>query len=183
MAELIQDFAKPVRSSEGVAYRATLRGQERSDGIWEGWLEFGGDENGSPLTRTPIETTQPGRDALLYWATGLGDTYFEGALTRAARGDRPTPPPMNVVEIAHDHQSRRATIAAVEEYVLERFRNAGTTKLLARDVFTSTTAYSNADLVRAFEDLQARLLLIRRTEEGNDWLFLTDAGAHHLGVT
>lgn len=183
MAELIQDFAKPVRSSEGVAYRATLRGHERPDGTWEGWLEFGSDEGGETLIKTPVETTQPSRDALLYWATGLGDTYFEGALVRAVRGDRPSPSPVSIPEVAHDHQSRRARIVSVEEYVLERFRSAGTTRMLAREFFASSSAYSNADLVRAFEDLQARLLLIRRTEEGNDWLFLTDAGAQHTALT
>jgi len=35
------------------------------------------------VRRTPRETTQPDRDALVYWAHGLSVTYLEGALARA----------------------------------------------------------------------------------------------------
>jgi len=32
---------------------------------------------------TPVETTQPNVEAVVYWGTGLEATYFEGALQRA----------------------------------------------------------------------------------------------------
>ena len=35
--------------------------------------------------RTERETSQPDRKALVYWASGLETTYYEGALERAIR--------------------------------------------------------------------------------------------------
>lgn len=48
---------------------------------WEGWIEFL-TETGQRVV-TDRETTQPSRDAVAYWATGLEPTYLEGALARA----------------------------------------------------------------------------------------------------
>ena len=74
-------------------------------------------------------------------------------------------------------------LARIEEYVFGRFRAAGTTRLLAREVFDGAADYANADLVRAFEDLEkTRRLLVRYTDEGNDWLQLTPEGAAHAGL-
>jgi hypothetical protein len=50
--------------------------------MWEGWLEFLPLDGGEPLC-TGRETTQPNRDALAYWASGLEPIYFEGAFERA----------------------------------------------------------------------------------------------------
>ena len=44
----------------------------------------------------------------------------------------------------------------IEEYVLSLFRCRGTTRLLAREIFEGSPEYANADLVRAFEDLEKR---------------------------
>jgi hypothetical protein len=71
-------------------------------------------------------------------------------------------------------------LAEIEEYILELFRVERSHKLLTRRVFESTSRYANADLVRAFEDLEKKWrLLVRFTEEGNDWVQLTPAGAEH----
>jgi hypothetical protein len=50
---------------------------------WEGWIEFV-TELGQRVV-TDRETTQPNREAVAYWATGLEPIYLEGALQRAAR--------------------------------------------------------------------------------------------------
>ena len=72
----------------------------------------------------------------------------------------------------------KAVLARVEEYVLGFFRRRGVTRVLAREIFDSTPEIANADLVRAFEDLEKRLrALVRHTEEGNDWVALTPEGA------
>ena len=79
MAELIQTYL----DIEGGNYNAYVMGEERADGTWEGWIEFSGwagDER-----RTERETTQPSREALAYWASGLEPVYLEGALARASR--------------------------------------------------------------------------------------------------
>ncbi len=71
----------------------------------------------------------------------------------------------------------------IEDYVLGVFRERATTRLLARDIFGSTATFANADLVRAFEDLEKRRrLLVRHTTEGNDWVTLTPEGAEIAGV-
>jgi len=51
------------------------------DGLWVGWIEFVAAHG--PLVRTPRETEQPNRAALVYWAEGLSAAYLEGALQRA----------------------------------------------------------------------------------------------------
>ena len=83
MAEVLVRFTELVRDDDGTSYRAQASGASGSDGLWEGWIEFVG-ENGRAL-RSPRETTQPSRDATLYWAEGLTAAYLEGALRRALR--------------------------------------------------------------------------------------------------
>lgn len=71
----------------------------------------------------------------------------------------------------------------IERYIFEFFRDRGTTRLLAKDIFDSTSEFANADLVRAFEDLEKKWrLLVRYTDEGNDWVSLTSEGAAYLGL-
>jgi hypothetical protein len=75
----------------GTPYRIRVCGRERPDGTWEGWTEFDvGD--GSPVLRTPRETTQPNLADLQYWATGLTPVYLEGALQRALHAAAATAP-------------------------------------------------------------------------------------------
>jgi hypothetical protein len=82
MAELIQTYTEVVRDSRGEEFTASAHGEERADGTWVGWLEFraaSGD-----VRRTERETTQPNRDALRYWASGLEPLYLDGAFARAS---------------------------------------------------------------------------------------------------
>ena len=77
----------------------------------------------------------------------------------------------------------KAVLALVEEYVLGFFRRRGETRLLAREIFDSSPDIANADLVRAFEDLEKRQrALVRHTEEGDDWVILTPEGARLAGL-
>ena|SRR5918993_2743425 len=77
----------------------------------------------------------------------------------------------------------RRKLARIEDYVLAFFRGRGTGKLLAKEIFDGTPTYANADLVRAFEDLEKKWrLLVRYTEEGNDWVHLTPEGASYAGL-
>jgi len=77
----------------------------------------------------------------------------------------------------------KAVLARVEEYVLGFFRRRGETRLLAREIFDSSPGIANADIVRAFEDLEKRQrALVRHTEEGNDWVSLTPECAHLAGL-
>jgi hypothetical protein len=77
----------------------------------------------------------------------------------------------------------RRRLEQIEQYVLGFFKAAGHTRILAQDLFDSTTEFANADLVRAFEDLEKKQrLLVRHTTEGNDYVSLTAQGAAYLGL-
>lgn len=85
MTEVIAEY-EPVEDELGALWvpRACARlvGAE-----WEGWIEFVPVVPGAAV-RTPPETTQHSRDAIVDWAGGLRPTYFRGAFERALR--RPT---------------------------------------------------------------------------------------------
>jgi len=75
-------------------------------------------------------------------------------------------------------------LEAIEQYIFEVFRERGSSRLLAKEVFDSTSEFTNTDLVRAFEDLEKRWrLLTRYTKEGSDWVTLTPDGAEYAGVS
>ena len=86
MPELIHEYKNQVQSRTGVRYSVLAFGERRTDGNWEGWLEFHS-EDAVDRARTRRETTQPDRNALVYWASGLEPIYLEGALERALRAD------------------------------------------------------------------------------------------------
>ena len=77
----------------------------------------------------------------------------------------------------------RRKLEEVERFIFSVFKARNVSRLLARDVFESSTEFANADLVRAFEDLEKRWrLLVRFTSEGNDWIDLTPEGATYADV-
>jgi hypothetical protein len=82
MAELLAEYETVFVTPEGTNYLARAVGAEMDDGRWQAWIEFEPTEAGQPL-RTSRETTQPTREAAVYWATGLTAIYLEGALDRA----------------------------------------------------------------------------------------------------
>lgn len=83
MSELIFEHATRVEDADGTLYVPRTYGELRGDGTWRGWIEF------HPLTgigrvlSTRQETSQPSRDTLAYWASGLEPVYFDGAFSRA----------------------------------------------------------------------------------------------------
>jgi hypothetical protein len=82
--ELIHEFTVAIADADGHAYTARAMGR-RPHGrtVWEGWLEFAPLGGRGIVRRSPVETTQPNRDALAYWASGVEPVYLEGALERA----------------------------------------------------------------------------------------------------
>jgi hypothetical protein len=83
MPELIHLYADQVRGRDGTIYTVSAYGEARPDGTWEGWLEFQPPGIGAHALRTERETTQPSREALAYWASGLEPVYLDGAFARA----------------------------------------------------------------------------------------------------
>ena len=91
--ELIHEFASEIGDADGHAYTARAMGHKRNGrNVWEGWLEFTPLGGRGMVRRSQVETTQPNREALAYWASGLEPVYLEGALERAIawRADRRT---------------------------------------------------------------------------------------------
>jgi hypothetical protein len=71
----------------------------------------------------------------------------------------------------------------IERYVINFIQEEQQSRILAKDLFDSTTTYANADIVRALEDLEKReRLLVRHTTEGNDYISLTSLGIERLGI-
>jgi hypothetical protein len=74
-------------------------------------------------------------------------------------------------------------LAQIEKYVINFFQEQQQSRILATDLFDSTTAYANADIVRALEALEkSERLLVRHTTEGNDYISLTPQGIMLLGI-
>jgi hypothetical protein len=84
MAELLLSFEHPVRSDTGT-YHARAIGRRAPDGMWEGWLEFVPADSDQPVVVGSVESRQPERTHLVYWATGLSPVFLEGALRRALK--------------------------------------------------------------------------------------------------
>lgn len=83
MAEVLRSFDAPITHSSGI-YHARVVGRPAEDGMWEGWLEFVPVQpGGGTVAVSPVESRQPERDYLEYWAQGLSIVYAEGALDRA----------------------------------------------------------------------------------------------------
>jgi hypothetical protein len=74
-------------------------------------------------------------------------------------------------------------LEAIESFIFTVFKSRNISRLLAKEIFESSTEFANADLVRAFEDLEKRWrLLVRYTDEGHDWISLTPEGASYVDV-
>ena len=83
MSEVVRDYESRVVDSEGNTYTARAMGNAMADRPWFGWLEFQSLAEPLRVLRTDRETTQPSRDALQYWASGIEPIYLAGAFTRA----------------------------------------------------------------------------------------------------
>jgi len=83
MSEVLRSFDEPILDNSG-EYSARVVGRLADDGMWEGWLEFV-PRAGRKALISPVESRQPERDHLEYWASGLSVVYAEGALRRARR--------------------------------------------------------------------------------------------------
>ena len=71
----------------------------------------------------------------------------------------------------------------IEKYVIGYFQARQHTRILAKELFDSTSTFANADIVRALEDLEKKeRLLVRHTTEGNDYISLTQQGVERLAL-
>ena len=81
MEKLLQEFEHTVTDASGAVYKIFAYARSRPGDTWQGFLVF--ETADGRRFQTDVETTQPNEEAVLYWATGLSEAYFEGALERA----------------------------------------------------------------------------------------------------
>ena len=81
--EPVAELPTPL-SVGGAEYSVVIEGSgPRKDGTWAGRIVF---TAGGTRRTTRQETSQPNREAVEYWATGLEKVYLEGAFARASAG-------------------------------------------------------------------------------------------------
>jgi hypothetical protein len=83
MADLVHEHSVTIQTPKGATYTARTYAEPQRDGTWQGWIEFRPLDGRGGTLRTDRETTQPTREAVAYWASGLQPVYFEGAFERA----------------------------------------------------------------------------------------------------
>src|ERR1044071_2065864 len=172
MDQLLQQFEQPVTDSDGTLYTAYLYGRSRPGDTWQGWLVFERQSDGHRFA-TGAETTQPNAAAILYWASGLTSAYFDGALDRAKKTPRGRHESVVIGE---------RNLAEIERDVLACFRFHRAVRLDARQLLDELPV-AHADTTRALEDLEKQGgLIVRRTEGGTDWIYLTEAGVSAVNV-
>jgi len=82
MAEVLTSFDTPISDALG-QYHARAVGRQADDQMWDGWIEFVPIDGSAEVLVGGVETRQPERHDLVYWATGLSPVFLEGALHRA----------------------------------------------------------------------------------------------------
>ena len=81
MAQVVHECEHRVTQPGKGRYRVAAMAEPRGN-VWIGWLEFSSEQDGS-MVRTSEETSQPTRDDVAYWASGLEPIYLDGAFRRA----------------------------------------------------------------------------------------------------
>jgi hypothetical protein len=148
MAEVIHVFDNPV-TLDSVPYIAQVVGRPAGH-IWEGWIEFAA-VDGSDVRRTPRETTQPDRDALIYWASGLSPTYLEGAIQRTLpRPAVPVPEPRFPL-FDSPAPPRRAEVGDTDRAVLDPFSVGAKGEELLRRELGALAAWHLRNIVRGYD--------------------------------
>lgn len=127
MAEVLRTFDMPV--SDGVIdYVPRAVGRAAADGMWEAWLEFVPTVEAGDVIVGSVESRQPEREHLAYWASGLSQVFLEGAFERARR---PASVRVRAVEVPYSSapEPRAVTVTRVmppgPEPVLDPFEIGG----------------------------------------------------------
>jgi hypothetical protein len=154
MAQVVREVEESILV-DGVPYRVQVCGRPNAH-VWEGWIEFAA-RDGSDVRRTPRETTQPDRDALVYWAEGLSGTYLEGAMARTLTKTRVTvrelpSPYFDGPEVSrHDEVKRDRVPADVDRAVLDPFSVGAKGEDLLRRELGALRGWHLRNIVRAYK--------------------------------
>jgi hypothetical protein len=152
MAEVLASFTTPVTDEFGSYYPRAV-GRLAPDNMWEGWIEFVPADGGSDVLVTPVESRQPERQHLVYWAQGLSQVYMEGALNRARN---PVTVRVPVVEdpISDQPAARRVVVERVipkPEPVLDPFEIGARNIDILRQELTALNRPRLLNIISAFD--------------------------------
>ena len=153
MAEVLRTFDMPVTDGT-TEYLARAVGREGTDRMWEGWMEFLPTAEGGEVIVGPVESRQPERDYLAYWAQGLTQIFVEGAFERARR---PVTVRVRTVELPHSTapEPRSVTVSRVmppgPEPVLDPFEIGGRNSDLLRQELGALNRPRLLNIISAFD--------------------------------
>ena len=165
MAEVLASFSTPVTDEVGSYYPRAV-GRLAADNMWEGWIEFVPTDGGSDVLVTSVESRQPERQHLIYWATGLSQVYMEGALHRARN---PVTVRVPVVDepISDQPATRRVVVERVvpkPEPVLDPFEIGERNIDILRQELTALNRPRLLNIITAFELAPRDVDLTRMTD-------------------
>jgi len=149
-----------VSETDGSEWKARACGRRGEGHMWEGWIEFVPLGGASSPVRSRRESTQPSRESLIYWATGLTPIYLKGALERARFEPAPQRPRRRVARLfdgpAPEPEPARSPVASASpRAILDPFDvYAQGEDILIRQLDALDTARLR-DIVRAYELLTA----------------------------
>ena len=173
MAEVLVSFDAPVSDELGT-FHARAVGRLAADNRWEGWIEFVPINGAGDVLVTSVETTQPEREHLVYWATGLTPIYLEGALSRARKPltvrVRPIETPASSAPASRVETVRRASVSP--EPVLDPFEVGAKSLDVLRQELGALNRPRLLNIITAFD----------LNPGGEDLSWMTDAQLAHFIV-
>jgi hypothetical protein len=151
VAEVFVEFTEPVVAKDGTAYIARACGREADNGMWQGWIEFlpVDVDEGKPI-RSGRETTQPNRQDIAYWATGLTPVYLEGALDRALN-PLSKAPRTRAPEPVFDEPAPNVVQQPSHESVLNPFSVYRKGEALLRSQLSALSGWHLVNIIMAYE--------------------------------
>lgn len=148
MAEVLVRFTERIAAEDGALYLPQACGGIADDGLWEGWIEF---VSPSRTLRSPRETEQPNRDALVYWAEGLTIAYLEGALDRALAWRSVNLPAADMPSSSSSRPAARRATGATPHAILDPFTAYAEGEELLRGQLRALSRDHVVNIIKAYE--------------------------------
>ena len=148
MAEVLVKFTERIAAEDGTSYLPQACGGIADDGLWEGWIEF---VSQSRTLRSPRETEQPNRDALVYWAEGLTVAYLEGALDRALSQRNVTVPADETASSVSSRSASRRSAGVAAHAILDPFTAYAEGEELLRGQLRALSRDHVVNIIKAYE--------------------------------
>ena len=159
VSDVLMEYDPVVSDTDASRWKPRACGRRGVGHMWEGWIEFVPLGSGSKPVRSGRESTQPSRESLVYWATGLTPVYLKGALERARFEPARQPPSRHVAPLfdgpAPQPKPPRSPLVSTPHAILDPFDvYAQGEDILIRQLDALDTARLR-DIVRTYELMSA----------------------------